>query len=179
MAATFKRSRIWVDRPFQLKLLVLCSWYLTILIGVSLQVAFLFFTLGNLSKGVREGLGAVYVDFLAHERFLLFTLVFVLPMLLYSLLRLSHRFAGPLFRCRQLLRMMAEGKIVPEFKPRTNDLMSNYFEDFNLLIRASNARIQSGAQQQRIEQRASDETFVDQGLASVMNDETELQHAGR
>lgn len=36
---------------------------------------------------------------------------------------------------------MASGKTVPEFKPRKHDLMPEFFEAFNLLIKHSNARV--------------------------------------
>ena len=97
-------------------------------------------------------------------------------MLLYSLLKSSQRFAGPLLRCRELMRMMAEGKIVPEFKQRKYDLMGSLFEDLNTLIRASNARHE--ADRKLAERSASKNSSDSHRLPIVMKEEAELQYAG-
>jgi hypothetical protein len=41
------------------------------------------------------------------------------------------------------MRDMAEGRVVPEFRPRKHDLLAGVFVDFNALIRIWNARIGS------------------------------------
>jgi hypothetical protein len=45
--------------------------------------------------------------------------------------KFSNRIAGPLYRCRRVMRDMAAGKIVPAFKARENDLMKEVFDVFN------------------------------------------------
>jgi hypothetical protein len=67
-------------------------------------------------------------------------LVFLMAGYLLLWTKFSHRIAGPLFRCRQVMREMTEGKTVAEFKPRKHDLLDDFVRDFNSLIREWNTR---------------------------------------
>jgi hypothetical protein len=69
--------------------------------------------------------------------------VVIAPLVLYDILKFSHRISGPLYRRRQVMRDMAAGKAVPEFRPRKHDLLADVYVDFNALIRSWNARIGS------------------------------------
>jgi hypothetical protein len=89
---------------------------------------------------VGQGVGNLYLDFLGRQKPLLITLVLVTPILLYDLLKFSHRIAGPLYRCRHVMEEMANGKSVPAFQPRKHDLMRELFQAFNALIAEWNAR---------------------------------------
>ena len=62
-------------------------------------------------------------------------------MILDNLLKFSHRVAGPLYRCGNLMRQMANGQAVSEFHPRKHDLMREFFQSFNALVKVWNARI--------------------------------------
>src|SRR5947207_11874011 len=75
-------------------------------------------------------------------------MVMILPAFLYDLLKFSHRVAGPLLRCRHLMNEMAAGKTVPEFKPRKYDLMKNFFDAFNALIKKWNAQVNARANEE-------------------------------
>src|SRR5205085_7164956 len=106
------------------------------------HIYFLYFAIWNLADfSVHKDLFTLYVEFLSQERLIFVTLVVVFPIVTYQMFKFSHRIAGPLFRCRQVIREMAAGKIVQEFKPRQHDLLGGFFADLNTLIKESNARL--------------------------------------
>lgn len=136
------RGRLLVDPAFQFRLLGRMVVYLLVYTVVVFHIGFAFQCIFEIARdGLTKGLGALYVEFLAHQKGLLYAFVLVTPILLYDLLRFSNRVAGPLFRCRKVMHEMASGKPVPEFTPRKNDLMGELFASFNGLIRAWNTRV--------------------------------------
>jgi hypothetical protein len=124
------------------------------------HASFLFYVYGDLlHEGAHRGLAGLYLDFFAHEKPLLITVLVLAPLVLYDILKFSHRIAGPLYRCRRLMRDMAAGKAVPEFRAREHDFLDDVFVDFNTLIQAWNARISSGQEvQNETEQNAPQTT---------------------
>jgi hypothetical protein len=142
MAKMFKRKRLWVDPAFQGRLLARTASYLFLYAVAAFHIAFLFeVLLKSIARGgPAQGVGALYVDYLHQQKTLLLTFFLTAPYFLFNLLRFSHRIAGPLYRCRRVMREMAEGKVVPAFKPRKHDLMTELFEAFNALIKTCNER---------------------------------------
>jgi hypothetical protein len=142
MKQKFKRKRLWVDPAFQFRLLVRLGLYFLFYIFVVVHIGFAFHTMAVIAaRGVHKGIGELYVEFLSNQRILLITLVLTAPIIFYSMLKFSHRVAGPLFRCRKVMQEMAEGNAVPEFIPRQKDLMRELFQAFNGLIREWNSRL--------------------------------------
>jgi len=58
----------------------------------------------------------------------------VLPVVIFDLLRLSNRFAGPMFRLRRSLHDLAQGKSVPLVRIRQGDFWRKFAEDFNTVV---------------------------------------------
>ena len=146
MSKEHQRKRLWIDPPFQSRLLLrsACSLALyALLIG---HIGFYFTVLNRvLSTGLNTDTWSAYKDYFRQQWPLLFAFVLFTPALLYDLLRFSHRLAGPLYRCRVLMQQMAGGKIVPEFKPRKKDLVHELEQAFNALIREWNSRLEAAA----------------------------------
>jgi hypothetical protein len=145
MGILAKRKRLLVDPSFQLRLVLLLGWQLLVCTVIVFHIYFLYFAVWSLlDTSIRKDIVALYKEFISQEKLILITLLVVSPIVAYQIFKFSHRIAGPLFRSRQLLRDMAAGKIVPEFKPRKYDLLGDFFTDFNALIRESNARNSKG-----------------------------------
>jgi hypothetical protein len=145
MRSTFARRRFLVDPSFQLRLVFLMGGYLLLWTIAVFHVYFLYFAMWNLlDSTVHKGLVALYIEFWSREQLILITLFLIAPVVAYKMFKFSHRIAGPLFRCRQLMREMAEGKTVAEFKPREHDLLDDFVRDFNLLVREWNTRFETG-----------------------------------
>lgn len=148
MMPQHKRSRIWVDTPFQLGLMVRVSAYLLLYSVVVFHVAFAFDLLSTITaQGLHQRLAEIYRDFILRQRPLLFSLILVAPIVLFDVVRFSHRLAGPLYRCRMVMRDMVDGKSVSQIKLRDKDLLQEMVQIFNALIVLWNARSQVGQRQ--------------------------------
>jgi hypothetical protein len=144
MSQKFKRGRLWVDPAFQFRLLLRLGLYFLLYIFVVVHIGFAFHVMADIaSNGVRDGIGGLYLEFLGSQRILLITLVLTAPIIFYSMLKFSHRVAGPLYRCRKVMEEMAEGSTAREFVPRKHDLMRELFEAFNGLIREWNEKVKA------------------------------------
>ena len=55
----------------------------------------------------------------------------LLPLVTFDLLRLSNRFAGPMFRLRRSLHDLAQGKPVATVRFRHGDFWQEFADDFN------------------------------------------------
>jgi hypothetical protein len=60
-----------------------------------------------------------------------FASALVLPVLVLDVVRVSHRFAGPVYRLRTSLRDLADGKSVSPIKFREGDFWYDMAEEFN------------------------------------------------
>jgi hypothetical protein len=61
----------------------------------------------------------------------LFASSLMLPLLLLDVVRVSHRFAGPMYRLRNALRDVADGKQVAPIKFREGDFWCDMADEFN------------------------------------------------
>ncbi|NQT39649.1 MAG: hypothetical protein HQ581_19280 [Planctomycetes bacterium] len=59
----------------------------------------------------------------------------VIPVVLIDIVRLSHRFSGPLIRLRQALRQLAEGDDVDPLLFRDSDFLQELVPEFNAVAR--------------------------------------------
>lgn len=140
---THKRRRLWVDPTFQFRLLARMACYILLYTFILVHVEYLFVAMARVTvAGPAQDFGELYVNFLAQKTPMLIAALLFAPIILYDLLKFSHRIAGPLFRCRQIMLDMVRGNAVPEFTPRKRDLMRELFQAFNSLIREWNARVE-------------------------------------
>lgn len=57
--------------------------------------------------------------------------LFVLPLVIVDIVRMSNRFAGPLYRLRRELRKLADGQPVRAIKFRDGDFWMEFADEFN------------------------------------------------
>ena len=69
-----------------------------------------------------------------HGPFLL-VMVFLLPVFVVDTIKISHRFAGPVFSLRRAIREIAEGKPPRKLKFRRRDFWHGLAEDYNAMLR--------------------------------------------
>jgi hypothetical protein len=146
MATNYKRRRLWVDTPFQGRLLFRIGFYMLMYALLVWHIGFTFEVLMSIARnGFSKGMSTIYMEYLRSQTPLLYAFAVIAPILLYDMLKFSNRVAGPLFRCRRVMEEMAEGKQVPEFIPRKHDLLREFFQAFNALITSWNTRLNAGA----------------------------------
>lgn len=138
-----KRFRVFVDKGVQGALArrvglywMICLWGMFgVLAGFPIVVTLLSGLPNSPSVGQ-----LLYTTWLSFWPTLLAS-VFVLPVLIWDVLRVSHRFAGPMVRLRHAMRDLADGKDVPPVKFREGDFWTEFADHFNQLnerLRAAN-----------------------------------------
>jgi cytochrome b subunit of formate dehydrogenase len=68
-----------------------------------------------------------------HGPFLL-VLVFLLPVFVVDTIKISHRFAGPVFALRRAIREIVQGKPPRKLKFRRHDFWHDLAEDYNAML---------------------------------------------
>lgn len=130
-----KRFRVFVDKSVQGALARRVTLYWAVCLWGTFCVLAGFPIVVTLLSGIPN---SPTVGQLLHKTWLGFwpTLVasaFVLPVVIWDVLRLSHRFAGPMVRLRHSLRDLADGKDVPTVTFREGDFWTEFAEHFNRL----------------------------------------------
>ena len=61
-------------------------------------------------------------------------MVFLLPVFVMDTIKLSHRFAGPIFSLRREMREVADGKPPQKLQFRQGDFWHDLADDYNAMI---------------------------------------------
>ena len=69
-----------------------------------------------------------------------FAATLMLPIVLFDMLRLSHRFAGPIYRIRGAMQRLARGETVAPIHLRDGDFWQDFADEFNVLAAKVEAR---------------------------------------
>lgn len=128
-----KRQRLFVDKGVQGALVrrvatywIVCSWGIfCVLAGFPIGVTLAIGVPGDLTVG-----SLLYQSWLDFWPSLIASFI-VLPVIVWDLLRLSHRFVGPMIRLRNAMRDLADGKQVHPISFRDGDFWSEFAEEFN------------------------------------------------
>src|SRR5947209_111683 len=107
MSAKFRRTRLWIDPGFQGRLLFRMASYLLLYAVIVVHIGFVFELLASFATAPAHSAQEHYAAFLWQQRFLVLAFLLAAPVMLYDLLKFSHRIAGPLYRCRQVMQQMA------------------------------------------------------------------------
>jgi hypothetical protein len=78
----------------------------------------------------------------------LWVALLLLPIFIWDLVRLTHRFAGPMVRLRREMRNLAEGRAVAPIKFRQGDFWQDLATDFNRVIERVQASSREGCPRQ-------------------------------
>ncbi len=65
---------------------------------------------------------------------LLAVMVFMIPIFVLDTIKLSHRFAGPVYRLRKSMQSISEGKSPEKIKFRKNDFWQELADDYNEML---------------------------------------------
>jgi len=133
MAKITKRSRILVDRHVQgaLVLRLLVYW-------AAFLVSFLaLYTLWSIFVDPLRPIREVFAEVGERAVPAVLASAWLLPVVLYDLVRLSNRFVGPVLRLRGALASLAKGETIPPVHFRKDDFWIDLAAQFN----AASARI--------------------------------------
>ena len=142
----YKRSRLFIDPPIQGMLLLRVAIYWAVCVLTQVLVI-LFVSIG---AAMSEAPNAFTVPAL-QLRWLLQLVVFasalVLPVILFDVLRLSHRWVGPVFRLRTSLQALSRGESVAPISFRAGDFWQEMAGDFNVVAVEANRRNEGVAEE--------------------------------
>jgi hypothetical protein len=85
----------------------------------------------------------------------LLVMVFLLPVFVMDAIKMSHRFAGPIFSLRRAIRGIAEGETPRKMKFRKHDFWQDLADDYNAML------TKLGALKEDESETAYDETLVE------------------
>lgn len=151
-----QRNRIYIDSQVQGALARRLVIHWTMFIFIAIVLAFCMQVLGDPLRSFGEHAQQAWW---IHGPFFLI-LIALIPVFVRDSIRLSHRFAGPIYRLRKTIRSIAKGKPAPPLKFRDDDYWQGLAEDFNTMVQ----RLSQGAEDPEEPQpeTASQEDAVDQ-----------------
>ncbi|TWU48828.1 hypothetical protein Poly51_47320 [Rubripirellula tenax] len=127
----YERSRILVDPKVQWAIAgrLVGHWtlFLVCLISISTMVRVMF------TAGDQPFFQSAWTSLRAQTP-LLFVMLMLLPVFLRDSLKLSNRFAGPMYRLRTALRALSQDQPIGPIKFRTGDFWMEAADDFNIVL---------------------------------------------
>ena len=125
-----RRTKKFIDANVQGSLArrIIFHWLLYLL--VASLAAFVLQVLSNPFRPLPDHLNDIWWT---HGPFLL-VLVFLLPVFILDSIKLSHRFAGPVYSLRRAIRDIAQGKPARKLKFRRHDFWHDVAEDYNAML---------------------------------------------
>jgi len=124
------RKKTFVDPKVQGALVRRLVLHWCAFIAVAGLVAFCLQVLSNPFRTFEEHIQQVWWT---HGPFLL-VMFFLLPVFILDTIKLSHRFAGPIYRLRNTIRSLANGEEVRPLKFREIDFWQGLADDFNVMV---------------------------------------------
>jgi hypothetical protein len=125
-----RRTKQFIDASVQgaLARRIIAHWLLFLMVAA--LAAFVLQVLSNPFRPLAEHAQALWWT---HGPFLL-VLVFLMPVFIVDTIKVSHRFAGPIFALRRALREVGEGKPPRKLKFRRKDFWHDLAADYNALL---------------------------------------------
>ena len=124
------RRKTFVDAKVQGALVRRLVLHWSAFIAVASVVAFALQVLTNPFRPLEAHLQEMWWT---HGPFLL-VMFFMLPVFIVDTIKLSHRFAGPIYRLRNTVRSLAQGEKFQPLKFRDMDFWQGLAEDFNAMV---------------------------------------------
>jgi len=155
----FRRRILLIDPKVQgaLAMRVVGYWLFALL------TTWFFLVLWNVWSGPARPFNVVFDEVYQHFAAAAVISLMVLPIVVMDVLRVSNRFAGPVYRLKRSLRELAEGKEVPPLTLREGDFWQETAADLNRVA----ARIPRATDRQAI-------AAADDHSASPAHDSGEL-----
>ena len=126
-----QRSRILVDPKVQWSIAgrILCHWslFLVCLISISAMVQIM-------GSAGQQPFAETWRTAALAQVPILGVMLMLLPVFLRDTLKMSNRFAGPMYRLRIALRSMANNEIVTSINFRSGDFWQEAAKDFNTVL---------------------------------------------
>jgi nitrogen fixation/metabolism regulation signal transduction histidine kinase len=124
------RKKRFIDTHVQGALTRRIIFHWLVFMLVTSAVAFVLQVLADPFRGLNSHLKDLWWS---QGPFLL-VMVFLLPVFVMDAIKLSHRFAGPIFSLRRTIRGVADGESPRKVKFRQGDFWQDLAEDYNAML---------------------------------------------
>lgn len=125
-----QRKKHFIDSRVQGALARRIIFHWLVFVLVTAAVAFVVQVLSDPFRGLSSHLSDLWW---AQGPFLL-VMVFLLPVFVMDAIKLSHRFAGPIFNLRRAIRKVADGETPRKLKFRQGDFWHDLADDYNMML---------------------------------------------
>ena len=125
-----RRTKHFIDSNVQGSLARRIILHWLVFLAVAFLVSFILQVLTNPFRPLTAHLHDLWWT---HGPFLL-VMVFLLPVFVVDTIKLSHRFAGPIFSLRRAIRDVAAGNPPRKLKFRRRDFWQDLAEDYNAML---------------------------------------------
>ena len=140
-----RRTKHFIDSNVQGALARRIIFHWVMFLSVASFVAFVLQVLSNPFRPIGEHVQDLWWS---QGPFLLVTF-FLLPVFIVDSIKLSHRFAGPIFSLRRTIRAVAQGETPRRLNFRRRDFWHDLAEDYNaMLVRLGALEEQAGDEPQ-------------------------------
>jgi hypothetical protein len=129
MKAQHQRWHIFVDRPIQGALLLRASVYCAICLTMQQLIVCLFVLLTSTTADMNTNGARLWW----HIQLSIVASLAILPILLLDILKLSHRWVGPVFRLRASMHALSVGESIPPIRFRDGDYWQDLASDVNVV----------------------------------------------
>jgi hypothetical protein len=135
----FARKKVFVSWTIQGRLLAqLCVYFLFYNV-LAWHATFLIEMLPG--GGVPAPIAQRYADFASRHSVWLLCMLVTAPIVVWDMVKMTHRVAGPLVRLERIVRQMARGQRVASITLREHDMLSHFVEALNELIDSHNRQL--------------------------------------
>ena len=125
-----RRTKHFIDSNVQGALARRILFHWVAFMAVAFLVSFILQVLANPFRPISAHLQDMWYT---HGPFLL-VMVFLLPVFIVDSIKLSHRFAGPIFALRRAIREVAAGAAPRRLKFRRRDFWQDLAADYNAML---------------------------------------------
>ncbi len=125
-----RRKKHFIDSNVQGALARRIIFHWLVFILVTALIAFILQVLTNPFRPLSAHLRDLWIA----QGPLLLVMVFLLPVFVMDTIKLSHRFAGPIFSLRRAIQQVAQGEKPRKLKFRRRDFWRDLADDYNAML---------------------------------------------
>ena len=125
-----RRTKKFIDATVQGSLARRIIFHWMVFLGVASIAAFILQVLSNPFQPLATHIRAAWFT---HGPFVL-VMLFMLPVFVVDSIKLSHRFAGPIYNMRRAMREIVQGKPARRLKFRKHDFWHDLAETYNAML---------------------------------------------
>lgn len=147
MLALFKRKKLFVNKQLQGTISLRFMYYWGLYHVFVWHGAFMYFFLKErlvqlTGGGQMRSMSQLYSYFMYEYTPIVASAVLLLPIVIYEVIRQTHRFAGPLVRFSNAMKDVMAGKPVKAVKLRDGDLLNDFEKLFNEFLAFHHAKVE-------------------------------------